>query len=149
MYKSAIAWEGRSLFDRAPIAVVVTNIGNVYSRNPKCGKYMAQATILRTDMHPQDAILTGKDYAVCADCKHRGRCATNSRGTLVSTRSCYVVIKGDHLDLPRGKERLLPPHGPPFDQQVRGVNYFCRLATTISAGEGSAKECWSRPDRTR
>jgi len=32
---------------------------------------------------------------------------------------------------------------------VRGVNYFCRLATTISAGEGSAKECWPRPDRTR
>ena len=32
---------------------------------------------------------------------------------------------------------------------VRGVNYFCRLATTISAGEGPAKECGSRPDRTR
>ena len=24
---------------------------------------------------------------------------------------------------------------------LRGVNYFCRLATTISAGEGPAKEC--------
>jgi hypothetical protein len=33
--------------------------------------------------------------------------------------------------------------------ELRGVNYYCRLATTISAGEGSAKECWSRPDRTR
>ena len=32
---------------------------------------------------------------------------------------------------------------------LRGVNYFCVLATTISAGEGSAKECGSRPERTR
>ncbi len=32
---------------------------------------------------------------------------------------------------------------------LRGVNYFCRLTTTISAGEGAAKECRSRPDRTR
>jgi hypothetical protein len=94
MYPSAIAWEGRSLFDGAPIAVVVSNIGNVYSKNPKCGKYMAQATIIRTDIHPQDAILTGKDYSICGDCTHRGHCTTNSRGTLVSTRSCYVLIKG-------------------------------------------------------
>jgi hypothetical protein len=36
-----------------------------------------------------------------------------------------------------------------FEGDLRGVNYYCRLATTISAGEGSAKECWSRPDRTR
>jgi hypothetical protein len=93
MYPSAIAWEGRSLFDRAPIAVVVSNIGNVYSKNPKCGKYMAQATILRTDMHPQDAVLTGKDFSICGDCKHRGRCATNSRGVVVSTRSCYVLLQ--------------------------------------------------------
>jgi hypothetical protein len=32
---------------------------------------------------------------------------------------------------------------------LRGVNYFCRLATTIPAGEGSAKECGARPARTR
>jgi hypothetical protein len=94
MYPSAIAWEGRSLFDGDPISVVVSNIGNVYSKNPKCGKHMAQATILRTDIHPQDAVLTGKDYSICGNCKHRGHCATNSRGKLVSTRSCYVLLKG-------------------------------------------------------
>ena len=32
---------------------------------------------------------------------------------------------------------------------VRGVNYSCRLATTISAGEGSAKECHPPTGRTR
>jgi hypothetical protein len=94
VYPSAIAWEGPSVFDGAPIAVIVSNIGNVYSKNPKCGKYMAQATILLADLHPQDAILTGRDYSVCGGCKHRGVAATNSRGALVSTRSCYVVIKG-------------------------------------------------------
>jgi hypothetical protein len=92
MYPSAIAWEGPSLFDGAPVAVVVSNIGNVHSRNPKCGKFMAQATVLRTDMHPQDAVLTGDDYSICADCKHRGHPVRNRRGDLVSTRSCYVVL---------------------------------------------------------
>ena len=29
---------------------------------------------------------------------------------------------------------------PRSTARVRGVNYFCRLATTISAGEGSANE---------
>ena len=32
---------------------------------------------------------------------------------------------------------------------LRGVNYFRRLATTISAGEGSAKECRPPPGGTR
>jgi hypothetical protein len=52
---------------------------------------MAQASILRTDLHPQDAILTGKDFSVCATCKHRGHRATNSRGVVTTTRSCYVT----------------------------------------------------------
>ena len=34
-------------------------------------------------------------------------------------------------------------------KQMRGVNYFCRLATTISAGEGSAKEYRPPPGATR
>jgi hypothetical protein len=90
---SAIAWEGSSLFDGAPIAVIVTNLGTTFSRNAKCGRSMAQATIIRTDMHPQDAILSGKDYSVCATCKHRGHSATNSRGVVTTTRSCYVTLK--------------------------------------------------------
>jgi len=28
-----------------------------------------------------------------------------------------------------------------FQYLLRGVNYYCRLTTTVSAGEGSAKEC--------
>ena len=34
-------------------------------------------------------------------------------------------------------------------EAVRGVNYYCRLATTISAGEGSAKEHRPPPGGTR
>ena len=120
MYPSAIAWEGRSLFDGAPIAVVVSNIGNVYSKNPKCGKYMAQATILGTALHPQDAILTGEDYSVCGNCKHRGRCKTNGRGDLVSTRSCYVVMKGIisiYHALKRGAYPRLDPRA--ISEQIR------------------------------
>jgi len=32
---------------------------------------------------------------------------------------------------------------------LRGVNYYCRLATTISAGEGAAKERRPPPDGAR
>jgi transposase-like protein len=40
-------------------------------------------------------------------------------------------------------------HMQPTVRELRGVNYFCRLATTISAGEGSAKERRPPPGGTR
>lgn len=146
MYPSAVAWEGRSLFDRAPIAVVVSNIGNVYSKNPKCGKYMAQATILRTDMHPQDAVLTGKDFSICGDCKHRGHCATNSRGTLVSTRSCYVLLKGIisvYHALKKGSYQRMAPSAISMQirhrADLRGVPAALRVG---SYGDPAAVPTW-------
>ncbi len=48
------------------------------------------------------------------------------------------------------ERRRFPRRGHGFDrdhQSVRGVNYYCRSATTISAGEGLAKECRCRPQR--
>lgn len=146
MYASAIAWEGRSLFDGAPIAVVVSNIGNVYSKNPKCGKFMAQATILRTDVHPQDAILSGADYAVCGDCKHRGYAVVNGRGMLVSTRSCYVVVKGMisiYHALKRGAYTRLEPRA--ISEQVRHRAVLRGTPTALrmgSYGDPAAVPVW-------
>ena len=65
---------------------------------------------------------------------------------------CFVnptIIDGLPKDHPLLFEALFVPVLVIRDIHVRGVNYYCRLATTISAGEGPAKECWSRPDRTR
>src|SRR5713101_2568596 len=38
-------------------------------------------------------------------------------------------------------------HPTSIGRKLRGVNYFCRSTTTISAGEGLAKECRWRPQR--
>jgi hypothetical protein len=53
------------------------------------------------------------------------------------------------IELRDAGKRRVPSIETVFEGSVRGVNYYCRLASTISAGEGPAKECWSRPDRTR
>jgi len=42
-----------------------------------------------------------------------------------------------------------PGYAAPEQMVLRGVNYYCRLATTISAGEGSAKEHRPPPGGTR
>jgi hypothetical protein len=153
MYPSAIAWEGRSLFDGGPIAVVVSNIGNVYSKNPKCGRYMAQATILRTDMHPQDAVLTGKDYSICGDCKHRGQCATNSRGMLVSTRSCYVLLKGIisvYHAVKKGSYQRMKPRAISDQIRQRAIQRGVPAALLIgSYGDPAAVPTWVWKDLTR
>ena len=118
MYPSAIAWEGRSLFDGAPIAVVVSNIGNVYSKNPKCGKYMAQATILRTDMHPQDADPHRQGLQHLRRLQApRARRPQQPRRAGQHTQLLRGA-QGDYLGLPRGQERLLPAAGPASHQRA-------------------------------
>ena len=66
---SLILWRGLSLIDGAPIAVVATGIGGK-SSNDKTGA-MAQTYIVRTDMHPVEAIATGNDESVCGNCPSR------------------------------------------------------------------------------
>ena len=98
---------------------------------------MAQATILRTDMHPQDAILTGEDYSICGDCKHRGHAVRNSRGELVSTRSCYVVLNAIISIYHAIKRGSYPPLDPrAISEQIRdravlrGTPRRCGLGAT-------------------
>jgi hypothetical protein len=62
----AIVWEGPSLIDNQPIALIVTGLFNP-SCNPKTG-VMHQTWILRTDVHPFEAIKNGKDISVCGGC---------------------------------------------------------------------------------
>lgn len=153
MYASAIAWKGPSLFDGAPIAVVVTNLGTTFSRNAKCGRSMAQATILRTDMHPQDAILTGKDFSICATCKHRGYCATNSRGVVTTTRSCYVTLKSVfsiYHALKRGSYPRMDPGAISAQIRHRAVRRGTPNALRIgSYGDPAAVPTWVWNDLAR
>jgi len=79
----AVVWEGISKLDgRTPIAVVVT----WYTRNHGTGD-MAQAWMLRTDMHPLDAIYTGADRAVCPESCPMRPSASNVKGRA----QCYAA----------------------------------------------------------
>jgi hypothetical protein len=78
---SAVIWRGYSLLSpTSRIAVVVTGMKQ-RSLNSKTGG-MVQTYIVRDDMRPYEAIVTGADEAICGQCPHR-RQADGSR-------SCYV-----------------------------------------------------------
>ena len=78
----AIVWDGPSRIDGSPIMAIITGLRTA-SANPKTGD-MLQTWILRSDMHPQDAIKAGSDYGICGSCIHR--C-----DPLTGIRTCYVL----------------------------------------------------------
>ena len=78
-----VLWEGASLWDGAPIAVVATCFVRP-SENDKTDD-MIQVFILPRDVAPIESLKTGADASVCGDCRHRG----DGTGRL---RSCYVDI---------------------------------------------------------
>ena len=79
-----IAYEGPSAIDGSPIVVVVTGLRG--SSNRKTGS-MVQTFILRTDVHPLEALKTGADESICGSCEHRPILA---RAT--GKAPCYVDV---------------------------------------------------------
>ena len=77
-----VFFEGRSPIDGAPIIGVAI----VHSDNGKTGD-MVQTYILRSDVHPSEAIATGADRSICGDCRHR-------RDPVTGARTCYVTHFG-------------------------------------------------------
>ena len=78
----AILYEGPSVLDGSPIVVIVTGFAGK-SRNTKTGA-MLQTWIIRSDMHPIDAVRSGADASICGGCMHRG--------TAGKKRTCYVNL---------------------------------------------------------
>ena len=76
MSNGVILWENRT------IVCIATGFKRP-STNRKTGP-MIQTYIIRRDMHPLEAISTGKDNTICGDCVHRGK-----KG---KKRSCYVQV---------------------------------------------------------
>ena len=89
----AVLYEGPSELDGAPIIVVLTGLRGG-SANSKTGK-MLQTWILRADMDPRQAVLTGADASICGDCKHR-----REQGG-----ACYVVVEQAPLSVYRAYQR--------------------------------------------
>lgn len=92
-----ILYRGPSMIDGQPIVAIATSNTN----NPKTGE-LVQIWILLADMHPQEALVSGADKAICGYCPHRPQITTKilqsgpnkglERFTL--NRSCYVNIMG-------------------------------------------------------
>lgn len=70
---------GVSPIDGAPYVAILT----LKSTNRKTGN-MAQVWILREDINPVEAVMTGKDVTICGNCPHRKQ--------QDGTRSCYVNV---------------------------------------------------------
>lgn len=86
-----VLYEGPSEIDGAPIVVIVTGVKRG-SKNAKTGD-MLQVWILRQDMSPMEAVLSGMDRSICGDCGHRRE--ETDEGTV--KRTCYVdVSKAPH-----------------------------------------------------
>jgi len=85
-----IIYEGPSLIDGKPIVVIANSLK--VNKNRKTGN-MIQTWILRTDIHPNDALKTGDDYSVCGNCIHRGE--YDKKTDTVKKRTCYVNLRKD------------------------------------------------------
>ena len=81
-----VLYEGPSLIDGDPIVAIMTGLRG--SSNPKTGS-MLQTWILRSDMHPVDALSSGADYSICGGCPHRPQ-GKPKRGKRYGSRACYV-----------------------------------------------------------
>jgi len=79
MANGFIFYRGISPIDNAPIV----GIAVLKSRNEKTGN-MVQTFILRSDIHPMDAIKSADDVSICGSCIHRGDSQTK--------RTCYVDV---------------------------------------------------------
>ena len=106
---SAMIWNGFSPFDNGPIMGIISNMDGS-SINSKTGA-MAQLSILRSDMHPWEAIKTESDASICGNCPLR---QVWNPVTKKFERICYVNIafgpasKWRKESGPNGYDRMTP-----------------------------------------
>jgi hypothetical protein len=82
-----VIYNGPSELGGAPVVAVATGFAGANS-NPKLGSRLIQVWILRADISPVEAVLTGADSSVCGSCSLRGTAAARR----VTDRTCYVPV---------------------------------------------------------
>ncbi len=107
-FNGAILWRGPSRLDGSPIMAIVTGLRTA-SSNPKTGD-MLQTWILRSDIHPTEALRLGLDSAICGSCYHRGEIADD--GTIIRPRTCYVNPFGFNAVFKAWKRGIYPALDP-------------------------------------
>ena len=65
MKKNLILWEGNSLLDNAPIAVIALLSSNNRKTGDNGTKNMVQTVIIRTDIDPVTASKNKQDESIC------------------------------------------------------------------------------------
>ena len=80
-------YRGPSQLDGEPIIAVATGFSGANS-NPKLGSRLIQVWILRADVSPVEAVLTGADSSICGACPLRG----TAQARRVTNRTCYVPV---------------------------------------------------------
>jgi hypothetical protein len=86
-FAGVILYQGASLLDGAPIVAIATKILQA-STNSKTGR-MVQTFIIRSDVHPMEALRNGADASICGDCPHRPKVHPL---TGQPYRTCYVNV---------------------------------------------------------
>ena len=82
-----VFYEGPSKIDGQPIVAIAT----FKSKNDKTGN-LVQTWILRTDIHPQEAVSSGADESICGSCPLRGKVIQTPEGPVNKGRGCYVLL---------------------------------------------------------
>jgi hypothetical protein len=82
-----ILYEGPSLIDGKPIVAIITGLKSK-SHNTKTGE-MPQVWIIRSYIHPTEALRTGEDVSICGNCPHRPK-VLGDNALKKTSRSCYV-----------------------------------------------------------
>lgn len=111
-----VFYEGPSRIDRQPIVGIAT----YGTENAKTGN-LVQTWILRSDIHPINAINLGADSSICGSCPLRGRIADasertkksdkfNTTPTVNKGRGCYVAVQNAPLQVFTSYQRGSYPH---------------------------------------
>lgn len=115
-----VLYEGPSRIDGAPIVAIAT----LETKNGKTGD-MIQTWIMRADIEPVDAIVTGEDSSICGSCPLRGLAAAGR----IRNRGCYVQVYQAPLAVYRAWQRGSYPQ---FDQAAHG-RYFIGRGLRLGA----------------
>lgn len=115
-----ILYEGPSKLDGQPIVVIATGLAKA-SRNAKTGA-MVQTYIIRSDMHPLEAVKTGADASICGTCPHRGD--GTGKG-----RSCYVTLIHGPRMVWEAYKRGVYPKANAFEARLLFAGKMVRLGT--------------------
>ena len=113
-----ILYQGPSVLDGAPIVVVAV----LKSANAKTGN-MIQTFIIRSDIHPVEAIKQSADVSICGTCPHRhatgGACYVNVGQSVAAVYKAFVAGKYPEFDpaihggLFEGRKIRLGSYGDP------------------------------------